>query len=176
MYQTAAEHGVQLDLVILQDVLKGASGTVLGEEATMRSCDAGANEAHQMIVSHIFHLNEKERERGDKKNKKRTKATGWIREERKSQNNGSQYIYARRDEKREQWCNLIISRHDSIWIHDQRPSILRPYPLQFQQQRSIEFHFALGDRFDGHNHALDTPKEKKKKESKSKVTFYKVHM
>ncbi len=62
MYQTAAEHGVQLDLVILQDVLKGASGTVLGEEATMRSCDAGANEAHQMIVSHIFHLNERARE------------------------------------------------------------------------------------------------------------------
>lgn len=70
MYQTAAEHGVQLDLVILQDVLKGASGTVLGEEATMRSCDAGANEAHQMIVSHIFHLND-EKEREETKTKKK---------------------------------------------------------------------------------------------------------
>jgi len=72
VYQTPAEHGVQLDLVILQDVLEGASRAVLGEEATMRRRDAGANEAHQMIVSHIFHLNERRK----KKEKKRTKATG----------------------------------------------------------------------------------------------------
>ena len=56
MYQTPTEHGVQLDLVILQDVLKGASRTVFREEAAMRSCNAGANEAYQMIVGHIFHL------------------------------------------------------------------------------------------------------------------------
>jgi hypothetical protein len=81
VYQTAAEHGVQLDLVILQDVLKGASGTVLGEEATMRSCDAGANEPHQMIVSHIFHLNEKERERLQKEQKKNK--SDWLRGKKK---------------------------------------------------------------------------------------------
>jgi hypothetical protein len=28
----------------------------------MRSCNAGANEAHQMIVGHIFHLNERRKE------------------------------------------------------------------------------------------------------------------
>ena len=59
VYQTPAEHGVQLDLVILQDVLQGTSRAVLCEEAAMRSCNAGANEAHQMIVGHIFHLNGK---------------------------------------------------------------------------------------------------------------------
>ncbi len=52
----------------------------------------------------------------------------------------------------------------------------RPYPLQFQQQRSIEFHFTLGDRFDGHNHALDTPKEKRKKRVNLKWHYIKVNI
>ena len=56
VHERAAEHGVQLDLVVLQDVLEGAAGAILCEEAAMRRRDAGANEAYQMIVGHIFHL------------------------------------------------------------------------------------------------------------------------
>lgn len=62
VHQATPEHGVQLDLVVLQDVLEGTAGAILGEEATVRSRDAGANEANQMIVSHIFHLELRNRE------------------------------------------------------------------------------------------------------------------
>ncbi len=59
MHEGATEHGVQLDLVVLQDVLEGATGAILCEEAAMRRRDAGADEAYQMIVGHIFHLERK---------------------------------------------------------------------------------------------------------------------
>ena len=56
MHEAVAEHPVELDLLVLQDVLQTALGTVLGKDGLVRSLHTHADKAHQVVVVQVLHL------------------------------------------------------------------------------------------------------------------------
>ena len=56
VHQTVAEHPVQLNLVVLQNVLQTAARTIFRQQRAVRRCNASSDETHQMVVSQVFHL------------------------------------------------------------------------------------------------------------------------
>ena len=49
------EISLQLQVVVLEDVLKRSPGAVLGQQIRHVGIDAGANESHQVVVVQILH-------------------------------------------------------------------------------------------------------------------------
>ena len=55
VYQGMPEISLQLQVVVLEDVLKRSPGAVLGQQIRHVGIDAGANESHQVVVVQILH-------------------------------------------------------------------------------------------------------------------------
>ena len=64
VHETVAEHPVELDLLVLENVLQTALGTVLGEDGLVRRLDTHADKPHQVVVMQILHLETHKREHG----------------------------------------------------------------------------------------------------------------
>jgi len=56
VHQAVSEDPVEFYSLVLEDVLKAASRTVLGQDAAVRRIDASADEPHQVRMVNVFHL------------------------------------------------------------------------------------------------------------------------
>lgn len=59
MHQRVPKHPVEFDLVVLEDILEAAFGTILGDEAHYGRLDTRAQEAHNVVVLQVLDLHVK---------------------------------------------------------------------------------------------------------------------
>jgi len=55
MHETIAEHRIQFELLIFQDVLKASFRTILRQQARVWRFQAGPQEAYQVVMVKISH-------------------------------------------------------------------------------------------------------------------------